>query len=286
MENKTLWESKSLWSAIIIGVAIAVWSSLAIINSTDNLLLCENSACFASFLELFDFPLKVLSAALFIAGFIAVMHRSEQTHQQIEISLKQNAFKNYIDHKAELVEVLIAFEEEYTSEEHVVEIKGKHTLYRKLFPKNSTQYVDFISHADSEEVVFILSMVEEFNKLTDKYNEFGNAYINRNMTPNQYFSRWIAEYLLLSMRLGFFFDTSVQIHSDWSGHLSPDLFKGIPEDIEKHILTFRKLLLELQHFCYPTENERVEIYFPTHYHNMNGLVHLYSQPKNYQSLSP
>lgn len=275
LNHKPLSQSRLFWLTFIFGILAAIATTI-VITSNNKFIGCADVQCFSNFLEYFAVSIKILSATFFVAGFVAVIHRSKQTHHQIEISLKQNSFKNYLDHKAELAAVLYAFEEEFQ-----VEVKGKHSLYRKLFPRNSTQEVSFLTHADNDGDIFIDNKITNFHKCVDKYNEFGEAYINKEgIKPNQYFTPWLADYLLLTMELGFYEKSTNKIHSDWYGHLTPDLFKGIPKDIEKHILTLGKLLLELQHFCYPTKNERVEIYFPTHYHKMKGLVHLYSQPKN------
>ena len=167
MNHKPLSKSWLFRLTFILGALAAITTTFAI-TSNNNFIRCADVQCFSNFLEYFAIPIKILSTTFFVAGFVAVIHRSKQTYHQIDISLKQNSFKNYLEHKAELGEVLNAFEKEWQ-----VDVRGKHSLYRKLFPRNSTQEVSFLTHVENDGDIFIDNKITKFHKCVDKYNEFG-----------------------------------------------------------------------------------------------------------------
>ncbi|QLE09609.1 hypothetical protein HYD28_11940 [Pseudoalteromonas shioyasakiensis] len=250
MENKTLWKSKLLWSAIIIGVGIAVGSSIVIMNSTDNLVWCENSACFSSFLELFDFPLKALSATLFVAGFIAVIHRSEQTYHQIEIAREQNTFANYYEHKKKFIEMLSQF-----AEEHDVEIKGKSKLYKELFPFNNHKELELVSKGEQGGSSSLYYFIDRYNVyLSDLKLLFKKKPAGGEMKLNSTFCNLLDSFLILASQIGVVPKSTFQIDDTYKTQVKNN--RELPKDFNNFIFVVGEMLEELAFFSFTNENAK------------------------------
>ena len=250
MENKTLWESKLLRWVIIFGAVIAVFSSLVIINSTDNLALCVNSACFTSFLELFDFPLKVLSATFFIAGFIAVIHRSKQTYHQIEIAQEQNQFSNYFTHKKEFIDSISRF-----AEERNVLLASKSERYHKFFPTNTPYQLDIISKGESDKNSIIFELAGEYNVLIDELKGFD---FNDKSAASPVFANWVTKFMLFSKKLGVIPIKTRAINSNSIHHFM--IYKELPTNFSDYIYTIELLIWDWVYFCLPKEkHDKLEL---------------------------
>ena len=113
-------------------------------------------------------PIGILTVTLTLLGFWALIFRSGQTARQIELTSNQieltinhNTFTNFLAHKKAFMELLGGLEEEYE-----VRFSNKENLYRKLFPRNAPNNVDFTGH--EEGVIFLIG---RYNELEEEFRE-------------------------------------------------------------------------------------------------------------------
>jgi hypothetical protein len=250
MKNESLLKNYLFSFSLFGGLAIAVVAS-TIIYFNNDLYRCGKIVCFSYFLDAFDFPIKIASAGFALAGFAAILHRSEQTRQQLEHSISQNIFKNYIDHKNEFMVNLTLLESD-----NAITIKNKSTLYKNLFPYNNIQNVEFTSKGKRGERSDLLFRIEEYNKLVTEFNDippdFGEPTRKDDL---KVFAQWISEYLVFSSKIQIepHPDKLLKIGGDWKGIISSKVFKGVPEDMEDFIYIGEKVLTDLSSFSFPSE---------------------------------
>lgn len=148
--HKKLLESQIFRAALFIPVIVgAIFLGVtAYFNS--NYYACFTSDCINNFFTLYKFPLSIMGIGIPLSAIAAAIHRSEETSLQIRTSqnqldetLKQNQFNNYIKHKEEFIELLerigLVCNCRFNDPLHV---------YKKIFPKNNYQNVSFIAHCN------------------------------------------------------------------------------------------------------------------------------------------
>lgn len=150
--NQSLLNNKLFLTVMILGVVGAVLTSLLIIDAENlNLELCYSSSCFATFLDIFSFPILILQATFAILAFVAILHRSSQTeaqiqlnNQQYEVSIEQNTYNNYYHHRVEFYE---AITEQVKSFSHL-KLANRAELYRIMFKENNPSHFKFTGSVD------------------------------------------------------------------------------------------------------------------------------------------
>lgn len=263
--SSNMYFKSSLWGGIVISAFFSIF-----IISRNDLYWCSEISCFSSFLTIFDFPLKILSASLAISGFVALVHRSEQTRHQIEMSINQNLFKNFIDHKKEFMEIISSMESGFP-----IKISDKSSLYTKLFPNNNTQNVEFISSGRNGDKSDLSFLIENHNKLISQYNDMIHDYSAEVSNPTIEFATWLSEYLILSMKLEIQGEELGFINPVWHGFLSPDVFKGIPLNIENFLYSCERVLVELSRFCFPNKSDEILIKSRVNSRVVQNLINVY-----------
>jgi hypothetical protein len=153
MDNhKKLLESQifraALFTPVVIGAALLCVT--AYFNS--NYSACFSSDCINNFFTLYKFPLSIMGIGVPLSAIAAAIHRSEETSLQIRTSqhqldetLKQNKFNNYIKHKEEFLELLEKIEVLCNCK-----FSDPLQLYKQIFPKNSYHNVSFIAHCKDD----------------------------------------------------------------------------------------------------------------------------------------
>jgi len=140
--NESITELKSFKLTIIVTIFATIFSLLTIIISNDLYVICSSLDCIKNFSYYLELPFKIASSGLAIAGFIAIIHRSEQTKSQIKLALDQNKFKNFIDHRAEFYKVITEIENDFKN----IKVQNKPLFYKKLFPNNTPHNVEIVSN--------------------------------------------------------------------------------------------------------------------------------------------
>ncbi|MEL0660181.1 hypothetical protein V6255_13650 [Psychromonas arctica] len=141
-EDKLI-KSSVLWMIISIGVGIALLIAGVIVYNAWGLELCRpifSAYCLNNFSENMQFPIALITATFALAGFWALIFRSNQTQKQIQVAIDNNTFNNFIAHKKEFNEILKEIEEQ-----NKCIIIDKIFLYEKIFPINSPVFMTFES---------------------------------------------------------------------------------------------------------------------------------------------
>ena len=74
-----------------IGISWLIWDTFSFgMSSVES---------FNNFYEIYKIPLALLTASPVTAGIAAVIHRSDETAKQIQLTEDKNNFENYIKHK-------------------------------------------------------------------------------------------------------------------------------------------------------------------------------------------
>ena len=159
--SKNILFNLCLWGGATLTIAVGL-----IIATNNEYPLCFKVSCFSNLLVIYEIPIKIASTGIALAAFVALIHRSEQTNYQIDITNRQNIFKNFMDHRAELFKVLDTLSEDYG-----ISFKHRNDLYFKLFPKNNFQNVEFVSSATDNKDSKIISIISTYNDL----NQWGQT---------------------------------------------------------------------------------------------------------------
>lgn len=106
--------------------------------SNQNFSQCFSSDCINYFFDLYKYPLSIIGLAVPFSAIVAAIHRSDEASHQIDETLKQNMFNNYIKHKEEFTDLLEKLESKCTCKfsDHI-------NLYQKIFPRNNYSSFDF-----------------------------------------------------------------------------------------------------------------------------------------------
>ncbi|MBV4486961.1 hypothetical protein HU727_015310 [Pseudomonas sp. SWRI153] len=146
--HKKLSESRIFQAALFTPLAIGSCLLTVIAYFNSNYSICFTSDCINNFFNLYKYPLSIMGLGIPLSAIAAAVHRSEETSLQIKASqnqldetLKQNKFNNYIKHKEEFTEFLEKLE-------GVCDCKFTDPLYlyKSIFPKNSYRRVSFRAH--------------------------------------------------------------------------------------------------------------------------------------------
>lgn len=153
MDNhKKLLESQifraALFTPVVIGAALL--GVTAYFNS--NYSACFSSDCINNFFTLYKIPLSIMGIGVPLSAIAAAIHRSEETSLQIRTSqhqldetLKQNKFNNYIKHKEEFLELL-----EKIGLFCSCKFNDPLHLYKQIFPNNNYHNISFTSHCPGD----------------------------------------------------------------------------------------------------------------------------------------
>lgn len=251
-----------MWGGIAIALTI---SGLIAINN--DLHWCVEVLCFSNLLEIYDLPIKIMSTGMAIAAFVAVMHRSEQTNYQIELTNSQNVFKNFIDHRSEFLKILDTLAVDYK-----INFTHRSHLYLKLFPNNNFQNVEFVTTSSQKNKPRILDVINKYNKLIDDYNlllekcEIGSSVSTKEL------AQWMSEFLFLTMDMCVYPQNIKKANSDWHEPFYPILFEGIPEDLDSFIFAFENVLGEFSEFCFPNVDIEILINSRDHSDLINEII--------------
>ncbi len=235
-----------LFFGLLITAFVVVW--ILVIDWDSITFKCESYSCMASIMDVLKLPIAILTAVFAVAGFYAVVFRSQQTSIQIQESLSQNIFKNYMDHKKLFMDILSGLQEQKK-----IEISNKEQIYAELFPFNSPLYVEFSSRSIDSEKSLIIFWFDEFNSKMAKLDEIFQGSISNEgrFVHTDVFARWLSGYssFLLEMHISFAGGAKVtsQIGAKYFG--GREALMGIPSDLELSFSQMQYVLQTLSRFC-------------------------------------
>lgn len=241
----------SFWGGLALGFLLYL---LLIVNN--DLVFCFDLGCYGRALEIFSLPLSVVAGGMGLAAFRATIFRSNQTGAQISETIVQNKFKNYIDHKKELMSLLDTLESA-----HAVRITNRPYLYKNLFPKNSPVCVMFDSKELDCDRSWLDFKLNEFNKLIVKYNEIGRKIcVNDKSLSEREVARWLSSYLLLICELDITFPDSLIVSGQYKGLFSDsDQLNLIPPSIDSSFYVVSEYFEHLSSFALPSRPSSISI---------------------------
>ena len=239
----------SFWGGLGLGLILYV---LLVVNN--DLVFCFELSCYSGTLEIFSLPLSVVAGGMGPAAFRATIFRSDQTRAQISESILQNKFKNYIDHKKELMSLLDMIESA-----HGVKITNRPSLYKNLFPKNSPTCVMFESKELDCDRSWLDFQLDEFNELIIEYNEIGTKIcVNDKFLSEREVARWLSNYLLLIFKLDITFPDGLVISDQYKGLFSDsDELNCIPPSIGNSFYVVSEYFEHLSSFALPSRDEAI-----------------------------
>lgn len=88
--------------------------------------------CYNSIFTNFKFPLGAAAAGLSLMGLTGAFFRSEQTERQMQATLQQNVYTNYVTHRKEFFALLEGLEKTYP-----INFLSKPLVYKQVFPDNN-----------------------------------------------------------------------------------------------------------------------------------------------------
>ncbi|AWY01404.1 hypothetical protein A8139_16650 [Marinomonas primoryensis] len=241
----------SFWGGLAFGFLLYV-----LLMFNNDLVFCFDLSCYGRALDIFSLPLSVVAGGMGLAAFRATIFRSNQTRAQISESIVQNKFKNYIDHKKELMSLLDMLESA-----HGVTITNRPYLYKNLFPKNSPTCVMFDSKDLDCDRSWLDFQLDEFNELIIKYNEIGTKIcVDDKSLSAQEVARWLSSYLLLICKLDINFPHSLIVSNQYIGLFSDsDKLNRIPPNIGNSFYVVSEYFEHLSSFALPSRAEAISI---------------------------
>ncbi|MFT5420423.1 MAG: hypothetical protein ACI9D5_001167 [Candidatus Endobugula sp.] len=243
--------SISFWGGLFLGGFLYL---LLILNNDFE--FCFELACYNHALDIFSLPISVAAGGMALAAFRATIFRSDQTRAQIEETIIQNKFKNYIDHKKEFVGMLDMLETA-----HSVKITNRLHLYKNIFPENSPVCMKFDSKELDCEKSWIDFQLDKFNASIKKYNEIGIKICTNYKSPShKEVSRWLSDYLVLIYKLDLAFPENRLVSNEFKGLFSDcDKFNMIPSDIGNSFYVISEYFKHLASFSLPSRSESINI---------------------------
>lgn len=131
----------ALWAPILLAFITVTY-----IYFTSDLTFQKGFKGLNSAWEIFKIPLAIFSLIFPSIALVTANHRSiqskkqiELTQKNIELSTKQNSFKNYYDSIYDFEKYLDSF----TLKKHLI-YRNKRALYRRFFPKNTPKTVEMV----------------------------------------------------------------------------------------------------------------------------------------------
>lgn len=228
------------------------------VDWNDLTFICKSYSCMASVMDVLKLPIAMLTAVFAVAGFYAVVFRSQQTSIQIQETLNQNIFKNYLDHKKQFMDMLKGFEEQ-----HHAKFFNKDELYVKFFPKNSPKHVDFhavVTGGDKSELEYLIL---EYNKSVANFNTIVRDCLASSVDEKR-LVRWLADFLVVLLRFNVVFNgdknTVHSISSRWQGFVLWDKrYINYPKDFEVAFYQLEDILNGLAIYCLPDVQTKFEL---------------------------
>ncbi|MFT5451610.1 MAG: hypothetical protein ACI9N9_001096 [Enterobacterales bacterium] len=241
----------SFWGGLALGFLLYV-----LLEVNNDIVFCFAISCYGRALDILSLPLSVVAGGMGLAAFRATIFRSNQTMAQISETIVQNKFKNYIDHKKELMSLLDMLESA-----HGVTITNRPYLYKNLFPKNSPVCVMFDSKDLDCDRSCLDFQLDEFNELVVECNKIGSRIChNDNSLSMREVARWLSSYLLLIFKLELTFPDSLIVSSQYKGLFSDsDKLNRIPPSIGSSIYVVSEYFEHLSSFALPNRSESINI---------------------------
>ena len=142
---RKLSKSPLFWIALLFPIVSGVLLFVVSFISNNNYVKCFTSECVNNFFDLYKFPLSIFGLSVPLTAIVAALHRSEEANLQIEETLKQNTFNNYIKHQEDFFKLLEKIESKCSCR-----FTDPLTLYRRIFPKNNYSSFTFAAHTKQE----------------------------------------------------------------------------------------------------------------------------------------
>lgn len=232
-KSPTIFENpifKIVFWSILISSVITFGSICFHDNITFSLFFGANEALL--FINNFKLPLGIWAVGLPILLLLATQHRSEQTAEQIKLTIEaneklstQNTLKNYYDSITDFEKYV---ENNFHSD--VIEIKNKRQLYKLFFPDNSYKNV--------EPYTIRGAYIQEVNKFTRGFRKSISIALKseEKETPKLKFELLINHFIL-------------NIRNSYGIYLTD---KGFIENSNAHdeLAKLTKEVRELLKFCY------------------------------------
>ncbi len=128
---------------------------------------------YSNFLELFKFPIGVLSLSIPLVAIVAHIQRTIQTSSQIEATKKKNISDSFFSHHKFITEALgklPSMKAKAGGENFEYKINDPYLVYNYLFEKSSYQAGIITDELTSKEM-FIGSKIEEISKIIYGFNQ-------------------------------------------------------------------------------------------------------------------
>lgn len=109
MSIKGLWDYLPFKLTLCFGAVLAFICSVIILTEdvfTKNIHFCGASDCFDRFIDLFALPIDIVKATAALLAIVALVHKSEETQEQIRITTMQNKYSNFYSHRKTIKEEL------------------------------------------------------------------------------------------------------------------------------------------------------------------------------------
>jgi hypothetical protein len=242
---------------------ITFWGGLALgfilylfLIAKNDIVFCFTLSCYGRTLDIFSLPLSVVAGGMGLAAFRATIFRSNQTMVQISGVIVQNRFKNYIDHKKELMSLLDMLESA-----HEVTITNRLLLYKNLFPENSSACVNFDSKELDCDRSWLDFQLDEFNKLIVEYQKIGmKICVDDKSLSVKEVARWLSSYLIFIVGLEITFPDSLIVSNRHKGLFSDhDKLNRIPPNIGSSFYVVSEYFNHLSSFVFPSRTESISI---------------------------
>lgn len=122
----------ALWTPILVAIIIVIY-----ILVTSKLSFEYGYSGLNNAWDIFKVPLAIFSLVFPSVALVTANHRSIQSKKQIELTAKQNIFKNYFDSIEDFEKYLdsFTFKKSFT-------YRNKRVLYKRIFPTNTPKFVE------------------------------------------------------------------------------------------------------------------------------------------------
>lgn len=131
--------------------------------------LCNDKSCLEEFYLFMKVPAATFYIGSALCGIFAVWFKTKQAARQISEAIKQNKFRNYLDHYSSFRDLCVWIEGQHPGGADWID---SDTLYKKIFPVNTYCDVDPVSRKINSSPSFIKSCLIEYNDFKESINRF------------------------------------------------------------------------------------------------------------------
>lgn len=157
--ERPLYKNGWSWLAVLFPLVMAGGMACYISHVNHLHAVAWTRCALQTFFEFHKVPLAVAAQVFPLMAIVVAIHRSALTLTQINATIAQNIFANYLKHREEFFKFLDSIESKFN-----ITFKKRQELYKSLYPRNGLAHLEIKSHGDDEGYMVMRRFCNQINK--------------------------------------------------------------------------------------------------------------------------